>query len=110
MTGAESHFGLFRHDRTPKPAARAIHFLSQLLNDTSGKTDALSYSFANLPIGISFLLLFVLLCLPFSLLFFPALLLIFIDRCGLLAIPKINLPIRDYNLEQSSNLQLPHLY
>jgi len=53
---AESHFGLFRHDRSPKPVARALHFLSQLLSDTSGKTGSLSYSFANLPIGADYLL------------------------------------------------------
>eukprot|EP01113_Clastostelium_recurvatum_P042223 TRINITY_DN6825_c0_g1_i6.p1 TRINITY_DN6825_c0_g1~~TRINITY_DN6825_c0_g1_i6.p1 ORF type:complete len:660 (+),score=105.87 TRINITY_DN6825_c0_g1_i6:1377-3356(+) len=31
--GPESHFGLFRGDKSPKPAARALHFLSSLLND-----------------------------------------------------------------------------
>jgi hypothetical protein len=32
--GPESHFGLFNHDETPKPAAKALHFLSQLLSDS----------------------------------------------------------------------------
>ncbi len=50
----EKHFGLFRLDYTPKPAATAIHNLTQILDD-NGATEAsftpgaLNYSISGLP-------------------------------------------------------------
>lgn len=55
--GPESHFGLFRNDQSPKPAAKALHFLSELLRDTgSGGTSSLTFSLKGLPVGGEYLL------------------------------------------------------
>jgi len=56
--GAESHFGIFRNDQTPKPAARALHFLSQLLNDTTtvSTPGQLTFTLQGIPVGSQYLL------------------------------------------------------
>lgn len=56
--GPESHFGLFRHNETTKPAARALHFLSGLLSDSNTPSSLNQYSFTltNLPIGAEYLI------------------------------------------------------
>lgn len=51
-TNMEDHFGLFRNDSTPKPAAVAVHNLTTILrdpNDTASAGAALAYSIAGLP-------------------------------------------------------------
>jgi hypothetical protein len=54
--GQESHFGLFRQDQSPKPAARALHFLSGLLSDAGGNTGSIDISFSSIPISAKYLL------------------------------------------------------
>jgi len=54
--GPESHFGLFRNDQSPKPVARALRFLSGLLNDTGGGTQSLHFFLKGLPVGGQYLL------------------------------------------------------
>jgi len=55
--GSESHFGLFRNDKTPKPVARALHFLSGLLQDSgSAPLGQQVISFQGLPVGTQYLL------------------------------------------------------
>jgi len=56
--GPESHFGLFRNNQTPKPAARALHFLSGLLKDTKSVANPTSLSFTlnGLPVGSKYVL------------------------------------------------------
>jgi hypothetical protein len=58
LTGSESHYGLFNHDETPKSAARALHFLSGLLNDsvTTPNPGLYSFTLSGLPIGAQYVL------------------------------------------------------
>jgi hypothetical protein len=48
----QHHFGLFRNDGTPKPAAVAVHNLTTILADTvapQGPTGSLTYTVSNVP-------------------------------------------------------------
>eukprot|EP00026_Physarum_polycephalum_P020619 Phypoly_transcript_23320.p1 GENE.Phypoly_transcript_23320~~Phypoly_transcript_23320.p1 ORF type:complete len:168 (+),score=14.18 Phypoly_transcript_23320:49-504(+) len=45
----EGHFGLFRADRSPKPAGKALHFFSQLLADSGAVTSQLTFTLTNFP-------------------------------------------------------------
>eukprot|EP01117_Protostelium_nocturnum_P008609 TRINITY_DN3088_c0_g1_i1.p1 TRINITY_DN3088_c0_g1~~TRINITY_DN3088_c0_g1_i1.p1 ORF type:complete len:642 (+),score=178.51 TRINITY_DN3088_c0_g1_i1:62-1927(+) len=57
--GSQSHYGVFRNDWSPKPAARALHFLSELLQDdkTEGQqTGTLNFQLENFPVGGQYLL------------------------------------------------------
>ena len=54
QTEREDHFGLFRHDGSPKPAATAIHNLTTLLADPGAgsgafRLDGLSFTAAGVP-------------------------------------------------------------
>jgi len=56
--GQESHFGLFRNNKTTKPVARALHFLSGLLSDKTQTPNpaSLSIRLQSLPFAANYLL------------------------------------------------------